>query len=871
LDRCALFVDASYALADGALAVHGTRNRDSVSWDYAGLLKLLSGLSRDRTGLPMLRCYWYDTAADGDRAAEHDTLADIPGLKLRLSKARPSRKEGVEAEIRKDLTALARNRAVSDVIIVSAEEDLAPVIAEVQDLGIRTIVLSIAADGDWAMSRSLRQECDDIIEISPVHLRPYVDLIAGAEPQVGAAEYRELSAAAAQASGPHPALEAPAMRLFASPVAVEYEPASRLASQGSGTDQDPRDGQRRPDAARFAGTAAVGLADGMNSAPVQPGADSQPHLQMQGQQLQASGQTQHYQHPDYQHPDDGRGPVPAGAEPGFGQGSFAAQEPASSSNGQRHQPQAGFSPRSGPDDGRGQAGALPVDPIGVAGAGRPSVPGQDGLAAGPMPGSAGPMTGSPANGLSGGGQHGALSQNGMSQHVMSQNGLPQHGMSQNVPQNGVPQSGLPQGAPPRNGPPNASPQNAPTQNGLPQNASLQNASPQNGLPGNAFAQNAPLRNGSPQNASPQNGLPGSGFAQNGPSAHGAPGSQGGGMSANVLPPHGMPGGHGGGIPSNAALGATGVPGSQAAGYPSNGGLPGGGQASMQSNGLPSTGMPGAPGATSPGQASQVQSEMQQARMNQSGLYQDGLHQGSAGQSGPSLGSSTQNGGHQGSGQHGLPLQGQPMPVQPGQPQSLPRQGQGLQGPGQPGPRQQGPGQPGSGQPGSGQQGLPQRGAGPNVPSSPVPQNGMTPMDLQRPPAPQRQLSGGNGVQYQQDRSMPYGGPIQPPHFSGPAGTAAYAPSPYGGQQPAQPAPVAMSVGEAVQSAHAEGFGFGEAVARDAPALWLEAVLARKPRMPSDLEARLLQGSALPIDSLLHDEVRHALRRGFWDALERFRH
>ena len=27
---------------------------------------------------------------------------------------------------------------------------------------------------------------------------------------------------------------------------------------------------------------------------------------------------------------------------------------------------------------------------------------------------------------------------------------------------------------------------------------------------------------------------------------------------------------------------------------------------------------------------------------------------------------------------------------------------------------------------------------------------------------------------------------------------------------------------------------------------------------------------LPIDFLLHDEVRHALRRGFWDALERAR-
>jgi hypothetical protein len=123
----------------------------------------------------------------------------------------------------------------------------------------------------------------------------------------------------------------------------------------------------------------------------------------------------------------------------------------------------------------------------------------------------------------------------------------------------------------------------------------------------------------------------------------------------------------------------------------------------------------------------------------------------------------------------------------------------------------------------------------------------------------------------------YSGPQHGQHSGGTLGPAFSSPqgAPYSGPQPAAsqlpvPQPVAVSLADAVQAAHAEGFGFGEAVARDAPALWLEAVLARKPRMPSDLEARLLQGSALPIDSLLHDEVRHALRRGFWDALERSR-
>jgi hypothetical protein len=132
------------------------------------------------------------------------------------------------------------------------------------------------------------------------------------------------------------------------------------------------------------------------------------------------------------------------------------------------------------------------------------------------------------------------------------------------------------------------------------------------------------------------------------------------------------------------------------------------------------------------------------------------------------------------------------------------------------------------------------------------------------PSGQHGVQGQHGGQGQggqgSARSTPYSGP-QP--VAGPA-TPGY-------QNSASPASSGgVSLSDAVQAAHDEGQEFGGSVARDAPALWLEAVLARKPRMPSDLEARLLQGSALPIDFLLHDEVRHALRRGFWDALERTR-
>jgi len=182
VDRCALFVDAGYLLADGAMAVHGTHRRESVTWDYPGLLHLLANLAMERSRMPLLRCYWYDSTVEGRRTPDHDALADLPGVKLRLAKMRPGRREGVEGEIHRDLTTLARNKAVSDAMVVSGEEDLAEVIADVQDLGMRVTLLHIATDANSEIPRALRQECDDIVEINVAQLRPYAELISGAEP-----------------------------------------------------------------------------------------------------------------------------------------------------------------------------------------------------------------------------------------------------------------------------------------------------------------------------------------------------------------------------------------------------------------------------------------------------------------------------------------------------------------------------------------------------------------------------------------------------------------------------------------------------------------------------------------------------------------
>jgi hypothetical protein len=643
VDRCALFVDASYALADGAMAVHGTRRRDSVSWDHAGLLKLLAGLARDRTGLPVLRCYWYETAAEGRRTAEHDALAEMPGLKLRLVNALPGRREGIESQLRRDLVTLAKSGAISDAFIASANEQIAEIVAEVQDLGLRVVILHIASDGGWTIPVPLRQECDDIVEISGVHLRSYVDLIKGAEP---------VSADERYTAGQSGALTHQGLPAAALPGGAVYQ----LQEEQPGVLPQP------------------------TSAAMPSGAAS------------ASG--------------PGLPPYPAGASY---DGSTAR-------------------PSDPHGDYRGSSAYLPAAPNGNASGGQ---------------GQAGP---------------GQLD-----------------GTSRNITQPGA-----------------AFPPADQRYSGQAAPAGFAGAQPA-GYPG---AASGGYLNGS------------SGTYQNAAMPNGANAAQAG--SADIRPAQS-------GVAQNATGHVNPVPQTGAGLNVGTGYQPG-------QNGVGQIGY----AAGQPGQGANGAAQVQP------GAYpgQLGRPQNSIGPVGYQAG---QSGGSQSSAVQSV--------FQPGVPQSDPR-ARDPYGPGVASPQLHGGQDPAA----QAQYAFPapDLNYAPGPPSSPALDQSQR-ASFGQNPAGQYPAAGVASQQYQ----MPH---------------PASAPLPAVRAQQ----PVAVALPDAVKAAHAEGFTFGQSVGRDAPGLWLEAVLARKPRMPSDLEARLLQGSVLPIDSLLHDEVRHSLRRGFWDALESVR-
>jgi hypothetical protein len=789
VDRCALFVDAGYVLADGAMAVHGTRQRDSVSWDYAGLVKLLTGVSRDRTGLPILRCYWYEATLEGRRNSEHNALADLPGVKLRMGRMRPGRREGVEAEMHRDLTTLARNHAVSDAVVVSAEEDLAEVVAEVQDLGLRVIIVHIAADGNWTVSRPLRQECDDIVEITAAHLRPFVDLIAGAEPAGHDDQYRNGSyqrGALSNGHGPGPgalthqglpaaALPAPPA-IYTGPVVEEYQRTAQPSGQG-------------PLAlSALAAAAAVGppthhppaanrsSEPGRGQAAVQDQAGS-PDLgpaQPQG----VAAQAVQPQAPAPAAAQDQAGP----ADPALVSQPLAAPTPPpgyGTQPGDQMSGPAGYAymPGPGPDDPRSAGGPArdgrQGGPAGAHAALPPAVQQAPAPQQNPPQPAPGPQDLVPQD---------LVRQSPVQQNSVQQNSVPQN----SVHQNSVPQNFVPPNMAPRNALPRRAVQQNPVANGMPQDSLPQNSMPQNHVPQGPVSpaqapqgrppQHAPAEPGPLQQAG-QNSLP--------PAMSPAPVPQ-------PLPP-------GQGEPRY-------VPGQGDYRPPDQAG-PRGGLANSDRMAPPGPESPGHQfaGSGPPGRFADSPPAPAQGRFAENGRFGEG----------PASGRFPEG----------------PAQARFGEGPAPARFAEG------PGPAAYQPAPPGAYDPGG-----PVQGQYPQFPGS-------------QPPGQHAASGPDPGYNAAPRDQGPYSGPQSAAH-------AALA-------QPV-PQPVAVSLADAVQAAHAEGFGFGDAVARDAPALWLEAVLARKPRMPSDLEARLLQGSALPIDSLLHDEVRHSLRRGFWDALERSR-
>lgn len=181
MDRCAVFVDAGYLLGAAGSLIGGEPDRRNLQVDYESLVEGLIAEAQKQTGLPVLRLLWYDGALNAQPTLEHRNLRVLPDVKVRLGELvrRGGRlqQKGVDSYLQRDLTQMARNRAVADVVLIGGDEDLRRALEEAQEYGVRVHLWGVeAAEPDYNQSQNLIAEADRRWVLSGDWVTKYVTL-----------------------------------------------------------------------------------------------------------------------------------------------------------------------------------------------------------------------------------------------------------------------------------------------------------------------------------------------------------------------------------------------------------------------------------------------------------------------------------------------------------------------------------------------------------------------------------------------------------------------------------------------------------------------------------------------------------------------
>ncbi len=204
MDRYAIFVDVGYVVASVAELLAGSAERHLVSCDYGQLVRSLVADASSDSGMPHLRTYWYDASMSGQPEHDQVTVADVPGVRLRLGRLVRGEQKGVDSRLVRDLIVLARDRAMVGAYLLAGDEDICEGVAEAQDHGVRVTVLGVPGVNQ---SRLLIQQSDEhrvlpeefwrshFRVIEPVRERPAAAAVVRDEASEGARPERSRSAA----------------------------------------------------------------------------------------------------------------------------------------------------------------------------------------------------------------------------------------------------------------------------------------------------------------------------------------------------------------------------------------------------------------------------------------------------------------------------------------------------------------------------------------------------------------------------------------------------------------------------------------------------------------------------------------------------
>lgn len=207
MDRYVILLDAGYFFAAGAHAVQSRQvARRSISLTSPdATVKSLCERAAQITGVAsLLRVYWYDAIQGPRPSLEQTTIANLPGVKLRLGSLNSlGEQKGVDSLIVTDLIELARNGALSDAVVISGDEDLRVAVQVSQTFGVRVHVLAVG-EAVNNVSMSLQMEADSVNSLDVSWIKQHLTIKSDPAPQTSSVSEAKTVRASGQTAKPSP-------------------------------------------------------------------------------------------------------------------------------------------------------------------------------------------------------------------------------------------------------------------------------------------------------------------------------------------------------------------------------------------------------------------------------------------------------------------------------------------------------------------------------------------------------------------------------------------------------------------------------------------------------------------------------------------
>ncbi len=197
LSRYAIMVDVGYIYASAGELLFSAASRREYRVDADKLIQALTRHAEDQVRGELLRVYWYDAARDRVPTIDQRVIAQMPWVKLRLGNLNArGQQKGVDAQIRADMEALARHRAITDAILVAGDEDMVPAVEAAQAYGVRVHLWGVEPPYGTNQAERLVWESDTVEVLERSFVEPFFTRQLTPEPAPAAAA----AAAAADAA-----------------------------------------------------------------------------------------------------------------------------------------------------------------------------------------------------------------------------------------------------------------------------------------------------------------------------------------------------------------------------------------------------------------------------------------------------------------------------------------------------------------------------------------------------------------------------------------------------------------------------------------------------------------------------------------------